>query len=186
MTKWIGMGGAALLMLTAVDACAAGVKYDCDTAADHFSELAIPAPTGPFSVSGDVKLLNLAASSKYVASTHIQIAADAEPGSSPSKFAGFSFLALAAADKKTGETHVVQMLNWSVSGEKDQGLDLSVLGDPAAMKHFRLAYDGKQVTVELDQQTRTVPIQIDHPVFRVVCSTGEFLLTDVVWQGDAH
>ena len=44
---------------------AKGITYDCDTAANHFSELILPAGTGPFTVSGNVKLNALADVTKY-------------------------------------------------------------------------------------------------------------------------
>src|SRR5207249_2115180 len=72
---------------------AAGMTYDCDTAANHFSELNLPAPGAPFIVTGTVQLTALAASATYIPIARVQIAASAAPGQSPDGFAGFSLSA---------------------------------------------------------------------------------------------
>src|SRR5437764_14493678 len=77
-------------------ATAAGITYDCDTAANHYSELVLPAPAGPFTVSGVVQLNALAEVSKYTPLARIQISSQTEPGQSPSSFAGISVMALPA------------------------------------------------------------------------------------------
>src|SRR3954471_2649321 len=69
-------------------ATAAGITYDCDTAANHYSELVLPAPSGPFTVSGNVQLNALAEVTKYTPLARVQIASSTQPGQSPQSFAG--------------------------------------------------------------------------------------------------
>ena len=80
---------------------AKGITYDCDTAANHFSELVLPAGTGPFTVSGGVKLNALAEITKYAPLARIQIASFAPPGQSPELYAGLTLTVLPADAKKT-------------------------------------------------------------------------------------
>src|SRR3954470_2925518 len=75
-------------------ATAAGIAYDCDTAPNHYSELVLPAPAGPFTVSGNVQLNALAEVTKYTPLARVQISSASEPGQSPDSFAGVSVMAL--------------------------------------------------------------------------------------------
>ena len=47
---------------------------------------------------------------------------------------------------------------------------------------FLLAYDGKSVSVTVAGSTRSFPLTTSDPVVQVICSTGEFLLTDLAVQ----
>ena len=69
-TFWLWAAG---LMISALpgQTLAAPITYDCDTAADHFSELVLPAADVPFTVSGNLQLNALAGSKKYVALARI-------------------------------------------------------------------------------------------------------------------
>jgi len=168
------------LALTALPAAAgaAGITYDCDTAANHFSELSLPAGPAPFTVSGIVQLNAIAASKTYAAGTHIQISSPAAPGQVPDAFAGFSLTALPLDAKKAG-AQGVQMLSYMVNGREDEVVPLSTMTKPGTPQPFTLAYDGNQVVVTLGADTKTLPLKAHDPVVRITCSTGEFLFTDL-------
>jgi len=172
----IGLGS---IMVPAA-AGAAGILYDCDTAADHFSELVLPAGNIPFSVSGKVQLNAMAPSKKFGAIARIQIASAAAPGQSPAAFAGFSLSALPADPHKTPSgAAAVQMLSYNVKGKDDDVLPSSMTDKPGTAQPFTLAYDGRAVAVTVGNETRSFPLKIADPAVRVVCSTGEFLVTDL-------
>jgi hypothetical protein len=176
---WWGIAGLFLFACPAA-ATAAGITYDCDTAADHFSELALPTDGSPFTVSGKVQLNSLAGSAKYAAITRIQIASAVAPGGTPDAYAGFSLSALPANAKKTPTgAPAIQMLSYNVNGKDDEVLPLSLTTKPGTVQPFTLSYDGNNVTVGLGTDTRTFPLKAAEPVVRIVCSTGEFLFTDV-------
>jgi hypothetical protein len=177
---------ASIFLALAAPAGAAGITYDCDTAADHFSELALPAGPGPFSVSGTVQLNTLAASKKFVAMSRIQIASASAPGQPPAAYAGFSLSALPVEPKKTPSgASAIQMVDYNVAGREDEGLPLSMLEKPGTPQHFTLAYDGSNVAVTIGTQSKSFPLRVADPVVRIVCSTGEFLITDLTITG-AH
>jgi len=168
------------LALSAAPAAAAGITYDCDTAADHFSELVLPSGSVPFTVSGNVKLNTLAGSKKFVPVTRVQIVDPAAPGQQPSAAAGFSLGALPMDAKKspTGEA-VVQMISYSVNGKDDEFLPMSVMTKPGTVQPFVLTYDGSTVAVTLGKETKSIPMKAAAPALRIMCSTGEFLFTDL-------
>lgn len=159
---------------------AAGIIYDCDTAANHYSELVLPAPGGAFTVTGNVKLNAIAESSTYTPIARMQIGSASAPGQAPSAFAGFSLIALPAKQAPSGAA--VQMLSYNVSGKEDEALPLSMLTKLGTVQPFRLSYDGSNVSVTLGNESKTFPVKTGETVVRIVCSTGEFLFTDVVIQ----
>jgi hypothetical protein len=170
---------AAVLAATALPtaAGAAGITYDCDTAADHFSELVLPAPAVPFTASGNVQLNSLSKSSTYVPIVRIQVASASSPGESPDVFAGFSLTALPTKKAKSG---AVQMLSYNAKGKEDEILPLSMTMEPGRVQPFRLSYDGSNVSVNLGGEAKTFPLRTGQPTLRIICSTGEFLFTDLV------
>ena len=171
--------GLALFALPAA-AVAKGITYDCDTAADHFSELNLPTPGVPFTVSGNVQLRTLAASKTYVPLARIQIAPSAAPGQSSPVFAGFSLAALPADAKKTASgAPAVQMLSYNFGGKDDELLPMSLMTKPGTVQPFTISYDGSEVSVKLGPETKNFPLKATEPVVRIVCSTGEFLFTDL-------
>lgn len=171
---------ASLLASWGAPALAAGITYDCDTAAGHFSELVLPSAGASFLVSGNVQLNALAASKTYAPSARIQISSAGAPGQSPSVYAGFSLTALPTDAKKApAGSSAVQMLSYNMNGKKDEMLPLSLLTKPGTVQPFRLSYDGSQVIVNLGSESRRFPLKAAEPVVRIVCSTGEFLFTDL-------
>jgi hypothetical protein len=172
--------GLSIILALAAPAGAAGITYDCDTAADHFSELALPAGSSPFSVSGTLRLNTLAASKKFVAVSRIQIASTYAPGQSPASYAGFSLSALPVDPKKMPSgASAIQMIDYNVAGKEDEALPLSILEKPGTPQHFTLAYDGSNVAVTIGTQSKSFPARVSDPVVRIICSTGEFLITDL-------
>jgi len=162
---------------------AAGITYDCDTAANHYSELVLPAPSGPFTVSGNVQLNALAKVTKYTPLARIQISSSTEPGQSPDSFAGVSVMALPVDAKKnpTGAP-AIQMVAFNVNGKDDEIVPLSMLANPGGTQKFSLSFDGRNVAASVGNDRRTLPVKASNPVVRIVCSTGEFLFTNVTIQ----
>lgn len=175
--SWLFVIGSPLLALPAT-AAAQGITYDCDTAANHFSELDLPTDGAPFTVSGNVQLNSLVASKEYAAVARVQIAPTVAPGQSPAAFAGFALTALPVDPKKSpsGAT-AIQALSWNVNGKDDEVLPLSIMAKPGTVQPFALSYDGSKVSVTLGTETKSFPLAAAKPVVRIVCSTGEFLFT---------
>ncbi|WP_420136252.1 hypothetical protein [Sphingomonas sp.] len=171
-------GFAMLLALTA-PAGAAGITYDCDTAAEHWSELNLPADRRGFSVTGNVQLSMLAASKTFVPTVRIQVAESSPPGKPSAHYAGFSLGALPVGERKTpaGQT-ATQMLSYNVSGKDDEVLPMSMLVNPGAVQPFSMVYDGSSLAVTI-VESKSFPLKLTDPVVRIVCSTGEFLITDL-------
>jgi hypothetical protein len=182
MKVFAQFGALALLVLALpTNSWAAGITYDCDTAAGHFSELVLPASSSPFTVSGNVQLNSLATNKEYTAVARIQIATATAPGEAPKSYAGFAVAALPVDPKKspTGSP-AIQMLDWNASGKEDEAVPLSVMEKPGTVEHFSMTFDGKTVSVSLGKESRQFAVNLPEPVVRIVCSTGEFLITDLV------
>jgi len=168
------------LLLCPASAEAAGITYDCDTAADHFSELDLPAGGTPFVVSGTLQLNALAASTTYVPIARVQIASAAAPGEPAKAYAGFSLSALPVDPRKTPSgASAIQTLSYNVSGKDDELLPFSIMTKPGTAQPFTMSYDGSRVSVSLGAETRSIPLKAADPVVKIVCSTGEFLFTDL-------
>jgi hypothetical protein len=164
-------------------AAAAGITYDCDTAANHYSELVLPAPIGPFTVSGVVQLNALAEVSKYTPLARVQISSPSEPGQSPASFAGISVMALPADAQKTPTgSPAIQMVAFNLKGKDDEIVPLSMLAKPGGPQSFSLSFDGRNVSASIGNDRRTLPVKASAPVVRIVCSTGEFLFTNLMIQ----
>lgn len=176
---WLGAVGPALLALPA-SAAAQGITYDCDTAANHFSELDLPADGASFTVSGNVQLNALAGSKTYVPNARVQIAPSVAPGQSPTVFAGFSMSALPVDPKKSPSgAPAIQVLSWNSNGKDDEVLPMSMTTKPGSIQPFTMSYDGSKVSVTLGSETKSFPLEAAKPVVRIVCSTGEFLFTNL-------
>lgn len=171
--------GLALLTAPAI-AGARGITYDCDTAADHYSELDLPVDAGAFTVSGKVQLKTLAAIKTFIPLARVQITSPTVPGKGPDVYAGFVLSALPADATKTpsGEPSI-QMLGYSVNGKEDDILPFSLMTKPGTIQAFSLSYDGTKVLVNLGNESKSFPLKTKDPIVRLVCSTGEFLFTDV-------
>lgn len=173
---------AASIAVAPATAGATGITYDCDTAANHYSELVLPAPSGPFTVTGVVQLNALAEVSKYTPLARVQISSPSEPGRSPDSFAGISVMALPAdAGKTPSGSPAIQMVAFNVNG-KDEIVPLSLLAKPGGPQTFSLSFDGRSVVALIGNERRSLPVTTSAPVVRIVCSTGEFLFTNVMIQ----
>jgi hypothetical protein len=71
------------------------------------------------------------------------------------------------------------MLSYNSSGKDDEVLPLSMMTKPGTVQPFTLSYDGSTVSVKLGNEAKSFPLKIADPVVRMVCSTGEFLFTDL-------
>lgn len=155
----------------------AGIVYDCDTAADHFSELILPAGSVPFTVSGKIEHLTSAASTAYVPLARLAIsnAADAK-GASTEGWAGFEYTIVPKAEGQRAST---PLLSFTI---RDKGKDNDVMpvGLPSGKEvQFALTYDGSRVNIRVDGHDGKLALSAPQPVLRIVCSTGEFRFTEV-------
>jgi hypothetical protein len=159
---------------------AADITYDCDTAANHYSELVLPPVAGPFTVSGIVQLKALAEVSKYTPLARVQIASPSEPGQSPASFAGISVMALPADPQKTPTgSPAIEMVAFSVDGKDDEIVPLSMLAKPGGAQSFSLYFNSGSVVASIGDERGTLRVKTSEPVVRIVCSTGEFLFTNL-------
>jgi hypothetical protein len=155
-----------------------GIRYDCDTAANHFSELVLPAIPAPFIVTGKVRLMTLAASTKYVPMTQLAIStASDKPGPADEDLAGFKYIVAPTARDKPPSLPFLAFVTQKASG-KDNGMQ--ILAKPSdAEVAFTLLYDGADVTVIIDGHEKKFELKATRPVVRITCSTGEFLYSDL-------
>lgn len=152
----------------------AGITYDCDTAANHFSQLLLPAPPAPFLVTGKVRAMSNAASKQYVPMTRLTIST---PGDGPAKSENSAGLEFLIAPTAMDKPPTLPMLAFS---QKEAGKDrvTDIIAPPGTTDiSFRLVYDGAHVAVTVDGHERRIAFTAPRPVVEIVCSTGEFLYT---------
>jgi hypothetical protein len=165
-------------------AAPAGITYDCDTAADHYSELVLPAPAGQFVVKGKVKILTTEKNTTFVPQTRLVIGnPPANPGAASTTSAGFSLTALpakAVGIKAATKDAIVQFtqLENTRDGKRTEA-EPTGIGAPAEIP-FAVTYDGTAVTTKASENSGATPLQLGSAVVRITCSTGEFLYTDLV------
>ncbi len=165
--------GLALLALPAT-AEAAGITYDCDTAANHFSELYLPSIRVPFLVSGNVQFKRRAVSTTYSPSAQVRIAVSAASGEAHDR-AGFA-LVLPLADVSGASP--VQTLQYS-RAKGNETLPPSTITKQGTVEPFKLSYDGSKVSVNVGNEAKSFLLKAAEPIVEIVCSTGEFLFTDL-------
>jgi hypothetical protein len=188
MKNWIALVSAVLAtspaMLTAQETPPAGITYDCDTAANHYSELSLPPGAVPFTVSGKVKLLSIVPGQDYVTMTRLSISnATPQPGPSSEGWAGFQI----SVPKRSARQSGVALLSTSLR-PKGGANATEALARPVVIEkaedlqelQFTLTYDGEQAIVRLGESQKTLEFAAPQPIVRIVCSTGEFLYTDLV------
>lgn len=178
MWKYLGFVASTFGLAGAAHAAGAGITYDCDTAAGHFSELVLPAPSGPFTIVGNITVNTIAKDKKWAPSARVRIgSAPAGPGAAPSAFAGFSLAAVPGkAVSMNAET--VQAFSFEAAGGEPQLIPAS-LGPTGSVQPFRLSFDGRAVAVAIGAEARSYPLVVNQPVVQIICSTGEFLMTDI-------
>lgn len=178
MLKKLALVASALAVPGAAHAAGRGITYDCDTAPGHFSELVLPAPSTAFTVTGNIKVNNIAKDKKWAPIARVRIgSAPAGPGAAPSAFGGFELTALPGKSVSL-LLDTVQALSFDASG-RDTEIIAASLQSTGAVQSFRLAYDGRSVAVTIGTETRSYPLTTSEPVVQVICSTGEFLMTDL-------
>ncbi len=172
--KWGLICGAMLAVTGSTAVYAKGVVYDCDTAANHFSELSLPAGKA-FTVSGRLQLLGMASSKEYAPLARLSISNASDLlGPSPEGWAGFEFLNLPGS--KGIPTGLLQSTTFAKGGAKqDSALGIASARDIA----FSLAFSGTSLNMTIDGHQSTLPFTADRPIVRIVCSTGEFLFYDM-------
>ena len=175
MTKtWRLAWAFGLATLGSNSAFAKGITYDCDTAANHFSELSLPAGQA-FTVSGRLQILNMAPSKQYVPLARLAISnATNQAGPSSEGWAGFQFGNLPGS--KGLPTGLLQ----STALTKGAATQDALLGIASSRDiAFSLAFTGTAVNMTIDGHQATLPFRADQPIVRIVCSTGEFLFDDM-------
>jgi hypothetical protein len=171
-----------LLSNTAPQAVDQGITYDCDTATGHFSSLVLPVPRGGFTVEGKVQLREIADIGKWAPGTRVTIVGGvAEAGNVPAEGAGFLLAALPAKliDKRAGKG-IVQYLQWQENHAGNQTMSEPFAIRPAKEElPFSVRYDGKVVTMTMGGAQTSVTLMQPASAVRIICSTGEFLYTDL-------
>ena len=155
-----------------------GIRYDCDTAANHFSELVLPVIPAPFIVTGKVKLMTLVASKDYVPMTQLAISsASDKPGPAEEDLAGFQYIIAPTARDKPPSLPFLAFVTQKAGG-KDKATQ--IIAKPGDMEvAFTLLYDAADVTVIIDGHEKKFELKATRPVVRITCSTGEFLYSDL-------
>ena len=163
--------------LMSTTAHAAGIKYDCDTTAGHFSELILPVGEAPFTVTGKLEPMNPAKDKEYVPLARLAVSnASDQAGPSNEGWAGFDYVLV---PEKKGKIATIPLLEFS-SLAKGQGKNETVIGQPSTQRvSFTIVYDGKKAEVSVDGHRRSIDYVAANPVVTIVCSTGEFLFTDL-------
>jgi len=157
---------------------AAGITYDCDTAAGHFSDLVLPTPSGPFSVTGSVTVNRIASDRKWAPIARLRIgSAEPAPGRAPDNYAGIEITAVPGKSVSLA-AETVQIFSFDVQGRDSEAIPTS-LGATGTAQPFQISYDGKSVAVGVAGQTRTYQMSSGAPVVEIVCSTGEFLFSNL-------
>jgi hypothetical protein len=180
MKPFLGLWGAGLIALAA-PAAAAGISYDCDSAAGHFSDLVLPTPQGPFTVTGKVQVNHIATDKKWAPTARLRIgSAEPAPGAAPDNYAGFELTALPGKSVSMSP-ETVQAFSFDAKGREAEMIPAS-LSATGAPQPFSIGYDGRSVAVSIAGQNRTYQLTGSAPVVEIVCSTGEFLFTELTIQ----
>lgn len=165
----------ALALASPATASAGAITYDCDTAANHYSELTFPASSS-FVASGKIRLLTIAQSREYAAMARIVLTNDVPvPGPSDEDWAGFSFSNIA-----TFKPAVPGLLRTTDRKRGAKAIETTLGIASAPEIEFRLSYDGTTVSLEVDGHRSATPFAAHSPALKIVCSTGEFLIHDLV------
>jgi hypothetical protein len=149
------------------------IVYDCDTAAGHFSELSLPTPAPTFSVVG--RLQNLAAlrDKKYAPVARISISNASAPGPSDEAWSGVEYV---VAPTKAGDVHMLMFSNRAKGSENKT--ELVGQGTKGGVD-FSMTYRAGEVTATIGGKTAKTMLSPNSPVVRIVCSTGDFLFSDL-------
>lgn len=182
LCRYLGAAAFATALIAVPDAASAqnsdGIRYDCDTAANHFSELVLPAIPAPFIVTGKVKLVTLAVSKDYVPMTQLAISsASDKPGPADEDLAGFQYIVAPTARDKPPSLPFLAFVTQK-AGDKDTGRQIIARPSDTEVT-FTLLYDAADATVIIDGHEKKFELKASRPVVRITCSTGEFLYSDL-------
>jgi hypothetical protein len=159
-----------------------GITYDCDTPSGHFSDLVLPAPAGAFVVEGRVQLRQIAQIKDFLPITRLAISSQPPANGQPSAdVAGFVLTALPESRLRKGAGKgLIQFVNWDErhGGSRVEHQPMGFMAAPQEQA-FRIAYDGQTVAVRIGSHEQTLPFEGANPVIRIICSTGEFLYTNL-------
>jgi hypothetical protein len=163
-----------IAVLSAVDqAKANGITYDCDTAAEHFSELRLPA-TAPFRVSGRVQLLAKERSSRYAPLARVAIADEPETTGPSSRWSGFTFTNLAGSHGVPSGMLAYETVSRG-SPRTEDNLGLASARDIT----FSITFDGTRVSGAVDGHEFGTAFSSANPSVQINCSTGDFLFSNI-------
>ena len=179
MIKYLAVTAVAFLTATAAgNAADRPITYDCDTAPGHFSELVLPAPAGAFTVSGNLSARAIAKDKQWAPTAKLLISPPPKsPGLGTDDYAGVTLTALPGKSVNV-KMDVVQYLSFTTKG-RDGEIIAGTFSAPGTAQPFGLSYDGRSVVVTVGSERRTYLLATTEPVVRIVCSTGEFLFTDI-------
>ena len=171
-----------LLGNTASQTADQGIIYDCDTASGHFSSLVLPVPSGGFNIHGKVQVRTLAEVGKWAPLTRLTaVSRLADASDSPTAGAGFMLQALPAkmVDKRAGKG-AVQFLQWE-EHKAGSRTESEPFGLQPAMQElaFTMRYDGNAIAMSVGGDQTSMIIGQPLSAIRIICSTGEFLYTDL-------
>ena len=183
--KWIATAAFALFCTApAWAAPKGGITYDCDTASGHFSELDLPAPGDTLRVTGRIQANQIAPADKWSPIARVALAQTADPaGKTPSDLAGFVLYAFYRKDidpKTTDPKAKVQMVKWDErSADKSKDHEFFGMAAFGETLDFSIALAKGTATVKIGGEEHAFALNAPDPMLRVICSTGEFLITDL-------
>jgi hypothetical protein len=133
----------------------------------------------PFTVSGRIQVNKIAKDPVWTPIARVRIGS-AQPGlgKAPDQYAGFVLTALPGKAVKL-RFDTVQAFNFDAKG-RDSEIIPGSIGPTGTAQPFQITYDGKSVGVNIAGQTRSYAMVSNAPVIDVICSTGDFLFTDVL------
>jgi hypothetical protein len=158
------------VLVAAGEAKAQKLEYDCDTTPEHYSELKLTQSGPAYAVTGSLSARRLYRGKRFAPIGSVNLSAADGSWSVRISLIGYA----TESDKVvTGQLRIIR------NGKAEEpSLGVFEVGKPV---HFALslAADGKG-SASLGGQTLPVAVQATGPVTAsVVCSTGEFLFTDL-------
>lgn len=172
---------AALVSFDPAFAQAPGMTYDCDKGANHFSNLVLPAPDGPFVVSGHVEVKHepLTADAAPMARVSIGKVRTA-PEQPPPVMVGFQAIALGVKALKppppsldTAET--IQFVDWKEQAGTlfaNKGKRFGIASNNGGLD-FSLTFSAGTVTGKVGGEEYRFTLAVPHPVVMLMCANED-------------
>ncbi len=152
----------------ASEAQAQKLEYDCDTGAQHFSQLKLAGDAPSRGITGKIAANQLYKDSKYTASAHMRLTA------------GKWSVALDLSGLvKTGPKLMMGALTIRNDGAVVEEKQFDGFFDASAPLAFALTIDGGAGTATLGDQTLHFAPPASPTTAEVTCSTGEFLFSEL-------